>query len=395
MSKRIIWDEPVEDGVYLNWDAEKYFRQETRGSSDWIKLFHKRHGWWWASKYNPDYVDPGGKGRTYGSALHALMLEGTRAYVSRFAVLPDKAAHPGLVETIDEMKEALSQELGADFLSGKSAWPKAKWLVACAENDITAWGNLLEYFELSRGTREPISAADDRMLTYMHQIAIDPERGDNASIRKLLVESEAHPSLAEVSIISTIDGIRRRWRIDKMMPGIDIDLKSLDEWKGRPLKFAVGDILARNGWDIQRADYHIGRSEAYRLIREGQLFGGSIEQRNYITEIALNEPTWDWLWIAYQKPALAGRAPVLMPIWDNSFTKDGHPGMLRQIGQNKLDKAIAFYKDAVAQFGLEQPWGLVEQLHYTEAQPGAEQFTVVLPHWINEDAPAEQDAYEQ
>lgn len=396
MAYSLQWDAPLEDGVYLNLDADRYFRQETRGSSDWVKIHQLGYGWWWQSGYNPDHVEVPNKARNYGSALHAIMLEGIAAYEARFAVEPDPRDFPGLVVTIPQIKAALTE--AGYSTAGTSKFTKDDWVGEMLSKlpNVPCWDLILEDFRTEAGLRDVVKSVEDRMLRLMRDVAVSPDREDNIAIRNLLVESEAHPSLAEVSVFSTIDGIRRRWRIDKMLPGADMDLKSVGQWRGRPLKYEIGEVLARNGWDVQRADYHIGRTEAYRLIREGQLFGGTIEQRNYIKEIVEENPTWDWIWLAYGKPEPSGRAPILMPVWDDSWgptdpaTGVVPMGELRQFGQHKLDKAIAFYRRAVDRFGFDQPWANVEPLHFTDPY---QENAIVLPHWIQSDAPTEAEAY--
>lgn len=388
-------DEPVEDGVYLGMKPKAYFGQNARGSSEWIRIHFARYGWWWGSPFNPDRVDKKTKEMTYGSGLHSILLEGMAAYERSFAAEPDPKLIPGLVTTVPEIKKALTD---AGFsLKGMSAHSKEMWAaeILHALPDVPCWSNIKMLFDAQRGEREVVSALDDRMLRLMRAIAIDPNRTDNAAVRRLLVETEDHPALAEVSIFKTVDGIRRRWRIDRMYPGLDMDLKSLGNWRGRPLPYEVGQVLAQSGWDIQRADYFHGRTWAYELIREGKLFGGSLEQRRYIERIVDENPTWDWIWLVYQKPDPKGRAPVIFPLWDDAWgapLDDGTvpPSPLRAYGQNKLDKAIAFYREAVDRFGLETPWASVEELHYTEA---SEPKHVKLPHWIQDDEPVAAAAY--
>jgi hypothetical protein len=213
----------------------------------------------------------------------------------------------------------------------------------------------------------------------MRHMALDPERSDNQAIRRLLEPQPDHPPLAEVSVFCTIDGIRRRWRFDRLFLGATMDLKSLAGWRGRALNFEAGDIAARNGWLIQRADYEIGREELRRLVHEGKLHGGDLDQRRYIQQIA-DQPDWFWLWIAYQKPDFAGTAPILMPIQDRRGSDRHNDGWV------KLQRAIRFYRAAVAEFGLDKPWGRVEPLHYTEPRTvnGINLPEVYFPHWVAE-----------
>ncbi len=389
------WDFPLPDGIYFDLDAKDYFKQETRGSSDWVKLRRRRWGWWWSSRYNPDYKDTTSAEQNYGSALHAILLEGEGAYASRFIVEPDKAEFKGLAVTVEDMQKALTRR---GYVDWPKAWKKDDFAAACRVNipDVPVWANIDADFQraLQPGVKT-VTAIEDRQLRFMHQVA----RGDwpgNEAIKRLLA-NDKRPAMAEVTVIATIDGIRRRWRFDAMFPTFDLDLKSLGNWSGRPLAFSVGDQLARMGWHIQRADYWHGRDVAYRMIAErglGAITGGTPEQRNWLATWPEKHPEWDWVWLVYQKPAKSGLAPVIFPVWDDSFIHipgmEPRPSALRAIGDHQLADAISFYRGAVEKFGLETPWAQVEQLHYADDVMDPH---ISLPHWITEDTPTEENAY--
>jgi hypothetical protein len=379
----------VPDGVHLDLPAALYFEQDALGSTDLIRLFKNKYGWWWSSRHNPDRVEKETAAQAYGSALHAIVLEGVGAYADRFAVEPrwPQAA----VDTIPQMKDALRQ--GGFVLRSTSEWLKADWLAAMRQNlpRVPVLANLqADWAERVRGARQVISATDDKMLRLMADV-VTGERADNADLRKLFAGDGGHPPLAEISILHTQpDGVRRRWRLDRMFPRFDVDLKSLGNWAGRPLDWAVGDIIAKYGYDIQRADYFDGRRMAYEYIRAGKLFGGTPEQRSWLRRYPDEFPAWDWVWLFYQKPEAAGRAPVIFPVWDDSYDTQGGPGALRRYGANKKRKALEFYRDAVAEFGLDRPWARVEVVHYTDADLSP---AIKLPAWIAEEEAADPAAY--
>jgi len=388
------FDADLPDGVYLNLDEGAYFRQRAMGSSDWTSLHFKKHGWWWQSPHNPDYRRPEAKVLTYGSALHAIMLEGLDAYEARFIVQPDPAEFDGLLTTTEDMQRALSD---AGFnLSGSSKWKKPDWAAAMRVNmpDVPVWLNIMERFDATKGDRQAITAIEDRQLRFMRSFALDDDTPDNADIRQIFSADSGYPALAEVSIFATVEGVRRRWRIDRMFPTFDLDLKSLGKWSGRPLTYETGEVMARRGWDIQRADYHDGRTKAYELIRAGRIYGGSIEQRKWLETWPDQFPKWDWVWLVYQKPdTSAGNAPVLFPIWDDSEDINTASGMsvVRENGAHKLAKAKAFYRQQVERFGLDRPWALISPLHHTDENRKPH---IVLPHYIAEDAPPSSAAYD-
>lgn len=386
------------DGVYLGLSDADYFAEDALGSTDLVKLHKRRHGWWWSSRHNPDYREPKNKARGFGRALHTILLEGLRAYETRYVVEPDKPKDAAV--TIDQMKAALA---GAGLnieAPGLSKWKAWDWQEAMRDNlpDFPCWPNIQADFlarlkELGDSDEHPIptvTALEDRMLRVM----LDAAMG-NDGIRALL-DDRSHPPLAEVSVFATLrDGTRRRWRFDRLYPGFTMDLKSLSGWTGRPLPWATGDQIAKYSMDIQRADYDRGRLVLNAFVRDGfQVFGGEIEERDWLrqlVDLTAAEAGWDWVWLFYQKPDPKGDAPVIFPVmderWELSFGSEDAPsdhpvrvdGDMFKYGAAKADDGLAFYRAMKAEFGLDRPWSYVEDLHYTSE---ARQPRIFLPHWL-------------
>lgn len=391
------------DGVYLDLDAEEYFPQGL-GSSDLITLHFRREGWWWQSPFNPDYKRPSRAALTYGTALHAILLEDVAAYEERFAIVPDKPAMA--VETVPEMRQALIEN--GFRMAGTSAWRASDWALAMRYNipEVPCWPNILEDFETQAGDRLRVTAMEDRMLRFMREVAISPGRSDNAEIRYLFAQGAGRPPLAEVSVLKTLpNGIRRRWRIDRMFPAFDLDLKSLGNWSGRPLEFETGEVIARNGYDIQRADYLEARQAAYQFIQDGfRVHGGTIDQRAWLAKFPEEFPTWDWVWLFYQKPDPKGRAPVIFPVLDETYrpiegrdwsgeTWTEHiPSTILTHGLSKKAAALDLYQRCVADFGFDQPWARVDRLHYTDEGMDPR---IILPHYLAHERPIHESAYPQ
>lgn len=388
-----LFDPDLPDGIYIGLSAAAYFGQETRGSSDWSTISRRKHGWWWQSVYNTrKRVIELLAHLASGNATHCVLCEGIGAYEARYIIEPNKADFPGVLVTVEDMKRELTKH-------GFGAWPgqwKARdFAIACQFHlpQAPCWPNIVEDFELKRGGKTPISAEEDFHLRFLWEMATGDFPG-NDPIKRLLTADA--PVLAEVSVLSTIDGIRRRWRFDRMFPRLDMDLKTLANWTGQPLHYAAGSQLARYRWAIQREDYWIGRSEMYRMLverGEAAISGGTIEQRKWLLTWPDEHPVWDWLWLIYQRPDSSGIAPVLMPVWEDSFDPaTGRPSFLRQLGGYELANSIAFYREMVEKFGLDRPWGHVEPLRYTQQAKGREHL-IVLPPWIGHETPMEDDAY--
>lgn len=387
----------IPDGVYIGLPDTVYFAQDALGSTDLVRLHFRREGWWWQSRHNPDAVRKPNQALNYGTALHAILLEGIAAYEDRFAVIPEKP--PGAVTTIKEMQAVLVKE--GFSIKGTGNFTAEDWALAMRTSlpQVPCWPNILEDFaENLREDQKKVTAVEDRMLRFMVDVAMSPDRRDNVEIRNLFASGAGRPALAEVSILKTFpDGIRRRWRIDRMFPAFDVDLKSLGNWSGRPLPHEVGEVIARNGHDIQRADYFEGRLTAYDFIRDGfQVYGGSLEQRQWLGRFPDEFPDFDWAWIYYQKPDPKGLAPVIFPVMDVTFHEaengsgDPVPSDLMIHGSHKKLEALNLYRRCVAEFGLDRPWARVDPLHYTDE---TREPRIFLPSYIANQRPTEEAAY--
>jgi hypothetical protein len=398
--------EQLPDGIYIDLPEAIYFAQDRLGSSDLIKLHKQKEGWWWQSRWNPDRDASQTQAQNYGSALHALLLEGLAAYETRFAVQPDKRDFARLLFTIGDIKEALVED-GVD-ISRTSSFKLPDWLDAAALHipHRNVWPAIEADFKASierdDGSLAPfVTAAEDRMLRIMYDAAFEDE-----AIRGLLGLDQAVPVLAEVSILWTDRfGVRRRARWDKPVPDFIADLKSLGNWQGRALEHSVGDLVLAQGYDIQVGDQHVSRRYARAMVAErgfGAISGGDEEKQAWLHAILSKRDRWDWVWLFYQKPDPAGRAPVIFPLyedWQGKFHVSGH---------RKAYRAIQLYLSSVERFGLgdipaadgrrARPWSRVEPVHYYPPEDERQRSvlpTISAPHygWDDNPVPDEEEAF--
>lgn len=364
------------DGVYLDLPDAIYFAQPRLGSSDLMKLHKNGLGWWWSSRYNPDKTDTTTAAMNYGSALHALMLEGMAAYETRFAVEPDPKKYAKVLRTIPEYKAALAAE-GFDVSKGTSGFKAADWLAECAVSlppEVVCWENVLSDFEKSITTIKPdgtvekmptVSAVEDRNLRIMYSAAIDADGPEGDDIREILGVNLEVPSLAELAFFWTDHrGIKRRAKFDKPVPSFTMDLKSLGNWNGRKLIHGISEHILRENLDVQVGDQQVARVLMHRMIAqhgEAVIHGGTEEERLWIRAIAERNMPFRWGWLFYQKPdPTAGRAPVIFPLFD------AWGGPYHTSGLRKSIRAIDRYVEGVTKFGLHRPWTSVMPSHYTD-----------------------------
>jgi hypothetical protein len=397
--------EQLPDGVYLGLKEDIYFAQDRLGSSDLIKLYKFKEGWYWQSRHNPDR---GGQtdAQNYGSALHAIMLEGMAAYEGRFRVEPDpKDYKPKKLLTTNKAIKAQLEEEGVDTRK-TSSFLTDDWLDAAAVHlpDWTCWEAVKRDFAKAclkpdgKTTYPTVSAVEDRMLRFMREVAMD-----DPDIQGILGFDQETPVLAEVSVFWTDrHGLKRRARFDKPCPQFTADLKSVGNWQGRELKHALGDRVVFECYDLQMADQHVARQHmnAWLAESDAKLSGGTDEERAWLQAIARRSKRWHWWWLFYQKPEPTGRAPILFPLaarWGGAFHRSGF---------RKSVLAIDVYLRGVERFGLGEipnafggpakPWSRVEAPHYEPDTPGipADAPTITLPFkgWEEEPVEGEEEA---
>lgn len=362
------------DGLYLHLPEEIYFLQGRLGSTDIARLSLRKEGWWWQSDLNPDKpkqaVD--NQAKNFGRALHKIVLEGVDAYEATFCIAPSKTDFKELCVTSGEIEEALNK---------RNVYPKGNLkkaqLIGVAQlraPDILIWDVILKKHRREVGDRAGVTTGEDRFLRIM----ADAIRS-HKEIGKLFTFGPDNLPLAEVTVLWTNEfGVKRRGRLDLMLPTVTADLKSLRGANlSRPLEFSVPEAMANHGYDVQMADHHVARRWAYRFIREGNVHGASDDELAWLKRFPTEAPTWGYCWLFYQKPDPAkGHAPIVFPWWED-YGDDLHRRGLR-----KGVAAMDLYRRCMAEFGPDQPWSRVDPLHVTTEGLNDRVF---LPSWIGGD----------
>lgn len=236
---------PLPDGVYLNLPDADYFSQPRLGSTDIKALRMDPVRWWWKSSNNPlnDLTDEQSTEMQIGSAWHALSLEGTAAFESRYYAAPDKANYPGLVITIADLTARLVA-IGQKPASKN----KGELITQLSTFDPATpiWEKILESFAGDK--RQQLAATD-----YAEIILAARELHNNAHFQMFY-----EYGIPELSIFWT-DGegenaVQRRGRLDMLKPNGIEDLKSITIIDGEP-DFHVLRGIDKRRYDLQAADH--------------------------------------------------------------------------------------------------------------------------------------------
>lgn len=376
-------DHQFPDGVYLNLPEPRYFCQglgaktakgSILGTTDLSALWLRKHGWWWKSRNNPFYRPGSTEAKTFGSATHALLLEGLEAFEARFAVEPNPKDYPDLLVSTDDLMSAL-EGAGAPMPNSRAKKQEFVDLAKAYLPDRHVWDLILERFTRTAGKREVISFEERWKLQVMLDACMaDPDM--NA-----VVTAGRGVRLNEVSVFWTLeDGIRLRFRFDTLLPPMVADLKTMRGGTNDDLATAIGKTIGLGALDVQAAMSFEARRMTYRFIEAGQVYGGTDEQNAWLARFPAeapldlgDRPGWAWLWMFYLKADASGTAPTILPL-RMDFGSAQHRDGLR-----KAMHALAFYRQQVATVGLTTPWTRVEPVHtMREADP----LRVTIPHWI-------------
>jgi len=305
----------LQDGVYIGLSDETYFAQDRLGSTDLVRLHRDPSSWWYGSRHNPDRAE---RERTveldFGSALHALVLEGDEAYAKRVRVRPD---------TYFDAKS------GEEKKWHGGAGPCKDWM---EENDRP--GVII------------LTQDADRRVRHMAELILNhPELG-----------APMRGGLSEVSVLWTgVDGSKLRARFDKLLPHFIVDLKTFGgDARGATIKQQCLGLVAQRDMDVQRFLYFQARTRMAGLIADGKLFGGNDHQRAWIAKAAGIED-WAWCWIFYRRRDDARPyAPVVKPILRS------HNDVTFDSGRRKVEVALQNYATFTERFHGAVPWAVVE-----------------------------------
>lgn len=302
------------DGVYIGLSDEHYFAQHRLGSTDLVLLHRDPASWWYASWLNPNRVE---RERTveldFGSALHALVLEGEDVYQRKTRMRPE-------------------------FYPDKKTGELKPWHGGAAY--------CREWAEINEGPGIVILTEDmDRRVRHMADLILNhPELG-----------APMRGGLSEVSVFwTTADGIKLRARFDKLLPRFVCDLKSYGgDAEGRTVREQCLRLVAQRNMDVQRYLYAVARSKMAGLIEAGSLVGGNAHEREWIAKAAAVED-WRWCWIFYRRrddarPYAPVVKPIMRPANDLTF----------ETGRRKADVALQNFAAFRERFdGV--PWAIVE-----------------------------------
>lgn len=292
MSKKKL----LQPGIHFGLSNDDYHADPALGSTS-IKLLRQSVAeWWYDSAYNPRRPKKrDAEPLKVGSAYHAIVLEG------------DKAFHRQYVRRPDDMEGATSSE--------KAAITKAANASAAAMGKESLHGD--DY---------------DRALVAAEMIHQNPD-----------LDGAFTNGMPEVSLFFDAFGIRQKVRFDYLKIRGFGDLKSIANEKRRPIGLACALAIKDYRIDMSMAHYLRGRSLLPAMVADGLVYGD--HDPAWLKKVAA-QPDYAAQLVFIQKTG----APL---VWSKVLSP-ANP--LIQTALSHVDEGLLKYQEAVAKFGLDKMW---------------------------------------
>lgn len=294
-----------EPGLYFGMPSETYHAIHALSTSGIKHLSVSSMDYWAHSPLNPDRNSERKDYFDFGNAIHTLVLEGEDVYRDRYVIGLSKGDFPDLLETTEQIKEAIVQA-GAKPITktdeGRSA-KKDDWCAQLLDLDPAAqiWERIKAAFEAEHEGAEIISHDIDRRVRIAtRMIEAHPEIS--------LAVKGGYPEVSAFWYCPTT-GCPMKARFDYLKPGLVVDLKSISGKSNEPVDQQITKAIANFRYMIQHAVYVEAAMQAAQLIRstEGACIYGGEEERAWASSWArglTEEPAFLFI---FQK---SGIAPV-------------------------------------------------------------------------------------
>lgn len=262
----------LEPGVYVDLPEEAYHADPSLGGSALKHCVYQPIEYWWQSAYNPYRPKPkDSEAKMFGSAVHAMLLEGRAAYEGRYYSEGfDADAHPDALD----LKGELEAWLTSRGLPKSGNKPDLRARIEEQGEPVQFMDDLRAAFERDHAHKTQISESWFRRLSIF--VAL---RERDPILRDLFSEG-----VPEVSVIWEEAGLRCSARFDWLRVDPTVDLKTFSARQGQTARDAIMNTIPRLRYDLQQAHYE----EARRRMADLPIIGGTDEQRDYIARCADN-----------------------------------------------------------------------------------------------------------
>lgn len=337
------------DGVVFGLPFEDYLAEERFSGHGTLKLRQSTLDFWVSSWMNKNLEEEDSEFKRKGTAYHKRIVEGKRAFAEAYCTAPRKDDYEDLMETVDDMREFLT-EMGVEC---PSKWKKADYIRETKSlwPDAPIWEEIIEQSRIDAGDKEIISA---KWVADIELAAANIE--NHPELKNVFVNG-----MPEVSVFWTesveVDGkvyqVPMKSRFDYLKTKLIPDLKSFSNVKELPLDLALYSVMASRKYHISAAIYYTASDHLAEHISAGRVVvrSGAKPAAAWLDAVVQATPERQFFFV-FQK---SGPAPVALGRY-----------LRRQTGA--IDTGLISYKDALEQFVRARetygtdPWVVVDRV---------------------------------
>lgn len=332
---------PFKPGVYFGLDEDVYHADPSIGSTDIKKLIQSPCIYWHDSHMNPRRPEQEpNKYKDWGSALHAIVLEGDDVFRANFKRSPSKDDYKDqkLLVTMDDMKVWLADHF--ETVSGKKDDLIKR--VQKVDPKWPIWDVIMKEFDESLDGATALSSDDyDDVVISSAMITKNP------SLAHAFVDGAP-----EVSVFWLENGVPCKARIDYLKLYAVVDLKSF-RMKNRleSVEVSVVHAIANMGYLYQAAHYLNGRAAIPEMIRKGQVYGDFTPwvSKEWVHKLSLTtDYEFDWVFYLAEGAPIATSRRLMVG-------SDAHI-----LGIRRLEEAYDAYRENLERFGTDM-WLYLKQ----------------------------------
>lgn len=318
------------DGIYFGLPNADYHADPALGSSNIRDLLVGGPTYWWNSGLNPDRKRKNTRALDFGSAMHAMILEGPEAFAAEYACEPDPE---GALVTLADMHRFLRERHEVKL-------PRKKDDAAAQCKMISPSVRIYDHeLEAISEAGQTILSLDDfsRIAVASAMITKNPALKDSFT-----------NGIAEVSVFWRMGGERVKCRFDYLRPNVIADLKTLGNTLGKPFPIACRETIARRNMLVQAALYLEGRQKLQEMHKAGRVFGDVPDMSVWRKIRSSDASVWAWVFIQ------SVEAPIT---WASSLQ---YINPLLEFPRMQLRTAIETFQTFMGTYGLNEMWLLAE-----------------------------------
>jgi hypothetical protein len=333
-----------EEGIYLNMPETEY-HSIPAFSKSLVKAFKISDIDAWTQLYGEDQGI--NEAFDYGSALHALLLEGKDAFGSRYCKAFDKRDHPGALDTVDDLKSYLDSN--SQTYPKSASKPSLIHIARTLNPDAQILADLQDAHRASSADKTEISAtAYDEIVSrdWVRQLSFLADM-QASEVSFFWVDKHFH-----IPCKARLDAIAFR----KTMTGMEArvgDIKTFTNVRQKPIRDCVAYESGVRGYHIDAVFYTRALKVTPRIFHDST-------DANWPE---FSDTAFELLFVEKGKafPNVVPRELVVRNI-DGSLTELGQSAM------GAIQDAANRYRDLHSEHG-DKPWNRAIEFDYiTEAE---------------------------